>query len=199
MYLWTQRYPKAKTCHDSLRCFSITSKARNSHLLHPQMARSTTDITQQAISAPRERPELFLAPLISLRNQTWCKEQGGGKRARIFQAVFVPWEVFSPLCLLPVRFPWGPLSPRQHRVARQRGLLCTAEGWQCCAMIEPLSILCSSTSTLQRAFSPGHGMLLRAGKRPGTSLAPCRRQKMLLSVCQVEEPRAFGKSSRAMT
>lgn len=167
-----------------------------SHLLHPQMARSTTDITQQAISAPREA-RAIPCPFNKPEKSGLAQGAGRGKRARIFQAVFVPWEVFSPLCLLPVGFPWGPLSPRQHRVARQRGLLlCTAEHWHCCAVIEPLSILCSSTSTLQRAFSPGHGVLLRAGK---ARRLPCPVQKMLLSVCQAEEPRGFWKSSRTMT
>lgn len=45
LHLCTQHHPKAKTCDDSLHCFSITSKARNSHLLHPQMDSSTIDIT----------------------------------------------------------------------------------------------------------------------------------------------------------
>lgn len=111
LYLRTQRYPKAKTCHDSLRCFSITSKARNSHLLHPQMARSTTDITQQAISAPRERPELFLAPLINLRNQAWRKEQGEEKEPEFFKLYLCLGRFFPHSVSFPLAFPGDPSPP----------------------------------------------------------------------------------------
>lgn len=76
LYLWSQHHPKATICDGSLHCFSITSQARNSCLLCPKMDRSAADITHQSISAPREMPELFFAPLMSLRNQTWHKYRG---------------------------------------------------------------------------------------------------------------------------
>lgn len=61
------------------------------------MARSTTDITQQAISAPRERPELFLAPLINLRNQAWRKEQGEEKEPEFFKLYLCLGRFFPTL------------------------------------------------------------------------------------------------------